>query len=67
VKTLNSVEAYEIATNSWSPIAAMMTPRQDFGAVKAPGGRIYVVGSAKGAATRSGPSAIEEPQEIANI
>jgi N-acetylneuraminic acid mutarotase len=45
---LNSVEAYDPATNTWAPRASMPTPRAFMAAATAPDGQIYVVGGFSG-------------------
>ena len=41
--TLGSVERYDIATNTWTTVAPLPTPRSDIGAI-GHGGKIYVFG-----------------------
>jgi hypothetical protein len=40
---LASVERYDIVTNAWTPVAPLLSPRQDLAAA-AIGGKIYVFG-----------------------
>ena len=46
---LATVEAYTIATNTWTTVASMPTPRQLLAAAVGPDGRIYALGGADAA------------------
>jgi N-acetylneuraminic acid mutarotase len=54
---LQTVEKYDIDTNTWSPVAPLPTPRSDLAAV-ARGGKIFVFGGCTG--TASAPSVTNE-------
>jgi N-acetylneuraminic acid mutarotase len=41
---LSSVEAYDVATNSWTHVASMVHPRYTFAAVTGPDKQIYAIG-----------------------
>jgi N-acetylneuraminic acid mutarotase len=52
VDAVKTVDAYDVKTNSWSPVPPMLTPHGVFAAVLGPDHRIYVLGgmSASGSA-----------------
>jgi N-acetylneuraminic acid mutarotase len=43
-KRLNTVEAYDTKTNSWTTVASMTTARNAHAAATGPDGRIYAIG-----------------------
>src|SRR5262249_12704546 len=43
-KRLNTVEAYDTKTNTWTAVASMSTVRNALAAATGPDGRIYVIG-----------------------
>ena len=46
-RSLRSVEMFDPATEEWTEVAPMPTPRQMLDAVTVPSGRIYVIGGSK--------------------
>jgi N-acetylneuraminic acid mutarotase len=46
-RSLKTVEAYDPATNTWSTVASLPTPRDSLAAVTGPDGRIYATGGCR--------------------